>query len=123
MPYCTDCGREVTEEMLFCPQCGRKLGIPRAGFKDVETREYAAEAELKEPKNTSSRKIRKGRLYQQWVAYAGLPPEATRATKASRDIPVRGKRKERSFALMLILLGVCIGILCTVTVFLLIKPF
>lgn len=123
MPYCTNCGSEATDEMHFCPQCGSKLIIPKAGFKQDEMRGYTVEAEEKEPENILDRRIRKGKLYKQWVAYSGLPADEIRSTKTSRDIPVTGERNRQGLALMYILLGVCIGILCMALVFLLTSYF
>jgi len=122
MPYCISCGGEVTKEMLFCPQCGGKLAIPKAGFEEVKTREHAVEAEEKEAESIPQRieRIRKGKLYRQWRAYSGLPAGQIRSTKTSKDIPVYGGRSRRNFALIYISLGVCIGILATVLVFLLV---
>ena len=123
MPYCTSCGSEVTDEMLFCPQCGTKLIIPKAGFKRDKIRDYTVEAEEAEPANIPDRGIKRGKLYKQWVAYSGLPAGETRSTKTSRRIAVTGQRTRRSPALLYMLLGVFIGILLMALVFLLTAYF
>ena len=30
MPYCSNCGKEVKEDMNYCPSCGNKLAFPKA---------------------------------------------------------------------------------------------
>jgi len=122
MPYCTNCGSEVTDEMHFCPQCGSKLIIPKAGFKHGKIRDYTVEAEEKKPENILDRRVRKGKLYKQWVAYSDLPTDEIRSTKTSRDIPVTGQRIRRSPTLLYILLGVCIVTLC-IGLFFLLTPY
>jgi len=117
MPYCTTCGSEVAEEMLFCPQCGRKVRIPKPGSKVAKIRDYTAQ--VKEPVGASSRRIKKGRLYKQWLVHAGLPAEGIPPTRASRDMPVSGERSTWSLALVQVLLGICIGAGGTALVFLL----
>ncbi len=82
----------------------------------------AQEAEEKKPENILDRRVRKGKLYKQWVAYSDLPTDEIRSTKTSRDIPVTGQRNRRSLTLLYILLGVCIGILC-LGLFFLLTPY
>ena len=116
MPYCTTCGIEVTEEMLFCPQCGRKVISPKAGFKDDKIRAYPAQIE--EPADTPSPRIKR-KLYKQWVAHAGLPADSIPPTRTSRGLPVGGEGNRRSLASVQVLLGICIGAGGTALVFLL----
>ena len=116
MPYCTTCGSEVTEEMLFCPQCGRKLRIPKAGSKVDKIHAYPAQIE--EPAKTPGSKIKKSKLYKQWIVHAGLPADEILPAKTSGDMPVPGERNRRRLALMYILLGICIGISGTALLFL-----
>lgn len=120
MPYCTSCGSEATDEMLFCPQCGSKLIIPKGGFKRDKIRDSTVEAEEKaEPENIPDRAIKRGKLYKQWVAYSGLPAGEIQSTKTSRRTAVAGQRSSRSPALLYMLLGFFIGILLMALVFLL----
>ena len=40
MEYCTNCGKEVSEDMVFCTECGRRLvaekkALPEAKSKNV----------------------------------------------------------------------------------------
>ncbi len=123
MPYCTSCGTEITDEMLFCPQCGNKLIVPKAGFNREKIRDSTVEVEEGEPENVPERRMRRGKLYKQWVTYSGLPSDEIRSTKTSRDMPVTRERTRRSFDLMSILLGVVIGILCMTLVFFLTSYF
>ena len=119
MPYCTTCGSEVTEDMLFCSQCGLRLRTSRAGFRAGPIDDYAAQ-HLQEPDDTRRREIKKGRLYRQWVTHSGLPAEETRPTITPRDTLWRGEKTSRSPAYMHILLGVCIGVAATALLFVLV---
>jgi len=119
MPYCTTCGSEVTEEMLFCSQCGRGLRTRKTGFKAGGIDDYGAQ-QLQEPGNTPRREIKKGRLYKQWITHSGLPTDETRPTRTSRDTLWRGERNGRSLTSMHILLGICIGVAGTALIFVLI---
>ena len=120
MPYCTSCGSEATDEMLFCPQCGSKLIIPKGGFKRDKIRDYTVEAEEKEePENIPEPRIKRGKLYKQWIAYSGLPAGGSRSTKTSRRIAVTGRRDTRSLTLLYVLLGLSLGTLFMALVFLL----
>ena len=124
MPYCTSCGSEATDEMLFCPQCGSKLIIPKGGFKRDKIRDSTVEAEEKaEPENIPDRAIKRGKLYKQWVAYSGLPAGAIQSTKTSRGVAGTGQRSRRSLTLLYILLGVSVAILLMALVFLLAPYF
>ena len=76
MPYCTTCGSEVIEEMLFCHQCGRKLRIPQGGLKVNNIHDPTAQVEA--PANISSPRIRRDKLYKQWIAHADLPADEPR---------------------------------------------
>ena len=119
MPYCTTCGSEVTEDMLFCSQCGLNLRTGRTGFKAGGIDDYGA-PHLQEPGDTHRREVKKGRLYRQWVTHSGLPAGETRPTRTPRDTLWRGERSSRSLASMHILLGICIGVAGTALLFVLI---
>jgi len=69
MSHCTACGSEVTEKMFFCPQCGARLIIRKVS----EIPSYGEQVEQKA--NVSSQGIERGKLYGQWVAYAGFLKE------------------------------------------------
>ncbi len=111
MPYCTDCGREVTGKMLFCSQCGSKLIISEGGPKDDKTYDYTIEAESKKPEDTAGRGIRKSKLYKQWVEYASLPTEEIPPLKTPRGMPARGEGRKPYPNILYILLGAIIIIL------------
>ncbi len=118
MPYCTTCGSEVTDEMLFCHQCGRTLRISQGGLKVNNIHDPTAQVEA--PANTSSPRIKRGKLYKQWIAHADLPAVEAPSTRTSWNILVNGEGNRRNLTLMHVLLGVCIGVAGTVLVFLLI---
>jgi len=101
--------------MLFCHQCGRKLRIPKGGLKVDEIHDHTAKVEA--PPNTHSPRIKKDKLYQQWIAHAGLPADEAPSMRTSRDMPVSGEGNRRNLALMHVLLGICIGIAGTALVF------
>jgi len=121
VPYCISCGNEVTEEMLFCPDCGTKVTIPRAGKKvdKIDSHTDSQTAGVRGLADSSSGRIKKGRLYKQWVAHAGLPADGFAPTRTSRGMLVSGDRNIRSLALMQVLLGICIGAGGTALAFLL----
>ena len=123
MPYCTSCGSEVSEEMSFCPQCGGGLVIPKTGEKLDKVRDSTVGTVEKEPENIVEQKARRGKLYKQWVAYAGLPSGEIRSTKTSRGVAGTGRRSGRSLTLLYILLGVSVAILLMALVFLLAPYF
>ena len=118
MPYCTTCGSEVIEEMLFCPQCGRKLRIPKGGLKVNSIHDPAAQVEA--PADTYNPKIKRGKLYKQWIAHADLPADEALSTRASRNMAVSVEGNRRNLTLMHVSLGICIGAVGTALVFLLI---
>jgi len=122
MPYCTNCGYEVTSKMLFCPQCGSRLAIPKAGAKDDKTYDYSLESEDKKA-GTVPDSVRKSRLYKQWIQYAGLPHEETPPARTPKNMPARGERNTQSAYILYILFGVIILILCTGLVFLLLRSW
>ncbi len=35
MPYCSNCGKEVKENMNYCPSCGNKLAFPKATATEI----------------------------------------------------------------------------------------
>ena len=121
MPYCPNCGNKVINDMLFCPQCGNKLTVLKAGLKDDKTYDYDIEAEAKKPE-TVPIGIKKGKLYKQWIKYAGLTAEEIPSTKTLRETPVRGERNKQYATVLYILLGVIILMLCAL-VFLLMNPW
>lgn len=118
MPYCTTCGSEVAEDMLFCHQCGRKLRVPDAVFEVDRIRDY--DAQVEEPENTLRGRRKKGKLYKQWVSHAGLPAEEILPARPLGNMPVSGERDSRRLALLQVSLGMCIGIVGTALVFLLV---
>lgn len=125
MPYCPNCGNEVTDEMLFCPRCGNKLMTPKAGFTDTtdtKPHDYTTETKAKKPEAIPSHGIRKGQLYKQWVKYSSLPDEEIPSKKAPRDMPVRREGNKLSPSLLYLLLAVTLIILCAALVLLIIKP-
>lgn len=118
MPYCTTCGSEVIEEMLFCHQCGRKLRIPKGGLEANKTHDLTAQVE--EPADTASPRIKRGKLYKQWITHADLPVDEASSTRTSRNIPLSGAGNRQNQTIMHVLLGICIGIAGTALIFLLI---
>ena len=118
MPYCTTCGSEVSEEMRFCHQCGRERRIPKAGFKVDEASDL--DDQVEKPADTATGKIRKGKLYKQWITHAGLPVDGVAQRRTSRNTPKSVEGNSRSFAVLHVLLGVCVGVLVTALVFLLV---
>ena len=115
MPYCTKCGSKVTDEMLYCPECGIKLIIPTAGSKNNKSPDYATDAEVNKREDIARGGIRKSKLYKQWVKYAGLSAEEVPSMRVSRYMPVREEKRARHPHLFYILLGVgilvCIGLI------------
>ncbi len=118
MPYCTTCGSEVAEDMLFCHQCGREVRVSEAVFKVDRIRDY--DAQVEESANTPRGRIKKGKLYKQWVAHADLPAEGILPARTLGNMPVSGERDSRRLALLQVSLGMCIGIVGTALVFLLV---
>ena len=121
MPYCTNCGYEVIDEMHFCPECGNKLILPKLGAKDDKADDHAIETESGKPEAMPTA-VKKSRLYQQWIQHAGLtaeepPPKKTRR----RDTPVRGERRKQYTNVLYILLILIIVILCVGLAILLMK--
>lgn len=108
MPYCTNCGSETTDKMLFCHKCGSELIIPKADAKSSKPLSSATDAEVNKQEDTPGREIKKGRLYKQWVKHAGLPAEETPSIKVPRDMPVRRENNARNSLLFYITLGVAI---------------
>jgi len=120
MPYCTNCGSKVTVEMLFCSQCGSKLIIPAAdttsnkAYEDTTGTKVDNQEVMPSRETTLSRVIRRGKLYKQWVKYAGLPAEEIPSVKTPRAMPVREESNARPSRLMYILFAVgvllCVGL-------------
>ena len=126
MPYCPNCGNKVIDEMLFCPQCGNKLVTSQAGFTDTtDTKiyDYTTETQAKKAEPTPSYRIKKGKLYKQWMEHAGLPEEEAPVKKPPRNMPVREERTKSYPNILYLLFGVTIIILCVAVVLLiLMKP-
>lgn len=122
MLFCSNCGSKVTDEMSYCPQCGQKLLTTRAGVKDasMKTSDYSLEPAAEQPEPVTSPGVRKGKLYREWVKYAGLPQEPVPEKKGFRLMS-----GETGFRLdhrvLFIFMGVIILILCAVLIFLIIK--
>jgi len=114
MPYCTNCGGEVTDKMLFCYECGSDLIITKDDLENNKLHGNATDAGVSKQEDTPSRGIRKGKLYKQWVKYAGLPVEKISSMRTSRGKPVRRKNNAQHPHLLYMLLGVvillCIGL-------------
>lgn len=108
MPYCTNCGSEITDKMLFCHKCGSKLIIPKSDAESSKPLSSATDAEAIKREDTPGREIKKGRLYKQWVKHAGLPAEETPSIKVPGDMPVRREKKIRYSPLFYVTLGVAI---------------
>ena len=118
MPYCTTCGSEVTEKMLFCHQCGRKLRIPKGGLTVNDI--HDSTAQVGAPANISSPRIKRGKLYKQWIAHADLPVEAAPSMRTSRNMPGSGEGNRRDLPLVYVLLGIFIGVVVTALIFLIV---
>jgi len=108
--------------MLFCPQCGGRLAIPKAGAKDDKTYDYSLESEDKKA-GTVPDSIKKNRLYKQWIEYAGLPQEEPPPARTPRNMPARGERNTQNAYILYVLFGVIILILCMGLVFLLLQSW
>ena len=126
MPYCPNCGNKVIDEMLFCPQCGNKLMTSKAGFTDATATkipDYTIEAKAKKPEPTPSNKIKKSKLYKQWVEHAGLPNEGITAKKTSRDMLAKEEKTGPYPNIQYLLIGIAIiiVILCAALVLLILK--
>ena len=122
MPYCTNCGNEVTPEMLYCQECGGKLIPTQVEQEDNEPLDYATDAEVSKQEARPAPRIRRGKLYKQWVQHANLPNEETSSIRSPSDIPAREGSKAQHPYLMYTLLGVA-TLLCIGLVFLLIKSW
>ena len=55
---------------------------------------------------------RKGRLYQQWVERAGLPPEAIPQEEVAEDIIPKIDKEQLRLPILFMLLGASLVILC-----------
>ncbi len=53
MPYCTNCGKDVSSNMVYCPNCGRKLVIPRAQLVKRDAKPDGESSDTGIPRNTS----------------------------------------------------------------------
>lgn len=117
MAYCTSCGSEVTNEMFFCPKCGCKLMVPTATSENNKSDDYATDSGVNKRENIVSRRIKKSKLYEQWVKHAGLPVEEISSTIITRDMPVKGKARHPYLLYMLLVIGVllCIGLAILLT--------
>jgi len=61
MPFCSHCGKEVTEDTKFCPECGQRL---KEGFTPEERQKYIEElkASVEEEKPAKKTKMTKRKL-------------------------------------------------------------
>ena len=61
MPFCSHCGKEVSEDVSFCPNCGERL---KKGFTPEEKQKYIQELEapVKEEKPAEKAKTTKKKL-------------------------------------------------------------
>ena len=124
MPYCPNCGNKVINGMLFCPQCGNKLVTSKAGFTDTtdnKTPDYTTETKAKKAEPAPSHRIKKNKLYKQWMEHAGLPDEEIPAKKLYKDMPVREERSKPYPNILYLLFGITIIILCAALVLLILK--
>lgn len=108
MPYCTNCGSEITDKMLFCHKCGSKLATPKADAKSGKPYDSTTDADVNKQEDIPSREVRKGKLYKQWVKFADLPTEETPSTRVPGDMPARRRNNARHSLLFYITLGVAI---------------
>ena len=122
MPYCTHCGTQVADEMVFCPKCGHRLITPAASTQNGKSSGYAAGAEAGKQEAIPSHGVRKSKLYKEWVKYAGLPTEEIPSAKAPRDVPLRVEPRAGRSSRFYILLGVGIA-LCAALIILLVKTW
>ena len=118
MPFCTNCGSEITGKMLFCPECGNKLSPPKAGARDEKAYDSGGETEGKKAESTVPDSFKKSRLYKQWVEYAGLPAEEIPAAPAKKERPARKEAGKQNIYILYMLLGLIIIILGTGLAFL-----
>ena len=86
--------------------------VPPATSENNKSDGYATDADVNKRENIVSRRIRKSKLYEQWVKYAGLPVEEISPTMITRDMPVKGKTRHPYLLYMLLVIGVllCIGL-------------
>ena len=117
MPYCTKCGCEVSSKMLFCPECGTKLTISKTGTEDNKTYEHGTEAEDKKAAAVPA-PPKKGKLYKQWIEYAGLPAEEVPSAPSKKEKPEEEEENNQKIYILYILLGLIIIILGTGLAFL-----
>ena len=119
MPYCTNCGNEVTTNMPFCHACGSKLIIPTAERESIEPQDYTADEEIIKEEDKPQPRVRKGKLYNQWVNYAGLPNDSTPSMRSPGDMAtMEGGKTTRPYLLYAFLgvaIAVCIGLIFLLT--------
>jgi len=91
--------------------------VPTATSENNKPDGYATDSDVNKRENIASRGIRKSKLYEQWVKYAGLPVEETSSTMITRDMPVKGKARHPYPLYMLLVIGVllCIGLAILLT--------
>ncbi|MBM4432579.1 MAG: zinc ribbon domain-containing protein [Chloroflexi bacterium] len=112
MSYCTNCGTQVTSEMLYCPKCGRRLTVPAAGAKEDKGPAASATPALSQEANkqqaAARNEIKKGKLFKEWVKYAGLSVAESPPQKEGRV----AKRKNRLFYILIgVGIAACVGLI------------
>ena len=119
MPYCTNCGNEVTTNMPFCHACGSKLIIPTAERESIEPQDYTADEEIIKEEDKPQPRARKGKLYEQWVNYSGLPNNSAPSVRSPGDMTaMEGGKTPRPYIMYTLLgvaIAVCIGLIFLLT--------
>lgn len=122
MPYCHNCGNKVTDNMHFCPKCGHKSLAPHAGDMDIthtKPFDYTTETEAGAQKQEARQRIKRNKLYKQWLTHASLPEEEFQSKRVPKGLVKDGINL--SSTTIYILFGITIIILCAVVVLLTIE--
>jgi Flp pilus assembly protein TadB len=101
--------------MLYCPKCGRRLTVPAAGAKEDKSPVSATPAlnqEVSKQEAASGSEIKKGKLFKEWVKYAGLSLAEAPPQKEART----AKRKNLLFYILIgVGIAACIGLIILLT--------
>ena len=65
MPYCHNCGSEVSEENSFCPKCGAALNAD-VSRSPMPSERYRSEKQEKHEKNEKEEKMEKGEQQEKY---------------------------------------------------------
>ncbi len=111
MSYCANCGTLVTQEMPYCPKCGRKLTLYAPVSKEDKSAVLAnptMSQEVSKQETPARNEIRKGKLFKEWVKYSGLSiPEGPSQKEGSAT-----KGKSRLFYILIgVGIAACIGLI------------